>query len=56
MSQFTREIWPLILPVKRRLRYEGFCAKCNKLMPHRYLGGSLYSDDYECWLLEEAFQ
>lgn len=35
-------------PTDRKLRYEGFCQKCDKVTPHRYHGGSLYMDFFRC--------
>ena len=32
----------------RKLRYEGFCPKCNKITPHRFDGGTFYETRYKC--------
>ncbi len=36
------------LPTDRKLRYEGFCQKCNKIMGHRYYGGSYNEHTFKC--------
>lgn len=35
-------------PTDRKLRYEGFCPKCNKTRDFRFHGGSLYVSEYRC--------
>ena len=32
----------------RKLKYEGFCPKCNKTRLFRFNGGTLYTSDYRC--------
>jgi len=32
----------------RKLRYDGFCPKCNKIRPHRWHSGTLYETRYRC--------
>lgn len=36
------------LPGDRKLKYEGFCPKCNKATQHRFHSGSLYEDIFRC--------
>lgn len=31
-----------------KLKYLGYCSKCNKDMPHRLDGGSLFETRYRC--------
>jgi hypothetical protein len=33
---------------ERKLKYAGFCSKCNKITFHRWDGGSIYNTRYRC--------
>jgi hypothetical protein len=33
---------------ERKLKYEGFCSKCNKVSFHRLDGFSMYESRYRC--------
>ncbi len=35
-------------PTDRKLKFEGFCPKCNKIRFFRWTGGSIRTTEYKC--------